>query len=79
MSKEKQILHLKKQGYSQRKIAETLSISRNTVSKVFNAECEHPISDSILDSIDEVEHHKRLLNMYEYFIGSTRILAPYNL
>ena len=37
MSKEKQILKLGEQGYSQRKIASILSLSRNTVSLVLAA------------------------------------------
>ena len=35
MSKEKQILQLRTKGYSQRRIADTLKVSRNTVAKVF--------------------------------------------
>ncbi|MHB1483651.1 MAG: helix-turn-helix domain-containing protein [Saccharofermentanales bacterium] len=37
MSKEKQILQLREKGYSKRRIADTLKVSRNTVSKVFRA------------------------------------------
>lgn len=60
MSKEKQILQFLKQGYSQRRIADTLSVSRNTVAKVAKAPMEHPISDDILDSIGEPELHQKL-------------------
>jgi transposase len=51
MSKEKQILHLRSQGYSQRRIAETLHVSRNTVAKVFNAAVR--ISLNVLPSMDD--------------------------
>lgn len=37
MSKEKQILQLRSKGYSQRRIADALKVSRNTVAKVFHA------------------------------------------
>lgn len=37
MSKENQILQLRAKGYSQRRIADTLKVSRNTVAKAFNA------------------------------------------
>jgi transposase len=60
MSKEKQILQFLQQGYSQRRIADTLSVSRNTVAKVAKAAMEHPVSTDILDSIDEPELHQKL-------------------
>lgn len=60
MSKEKQILQLLRQGYSQRRIADALSVSRNIVSKVAKAALEHPVSNDILDSISEPELHKKL-------------------
>ena len=37
MSKEKQILQMLQDGYSQRRIASTLCVSRNTVAKVHTA------------------------------------------
>jgi transcriptional regulator with XRE-family HTH domain len=48
------------QGYSQRRIADTLSVSRNTVSKVAKAAVENPISSDILNSIGEPELHQKL-------------------
>jgi len=60
MSKEKQILQLLQHGYSQRRIADTLSVSRNTVAKVAKAAIEHPVSSDSLDSIDELELHQKL-------------------
>lgn len=51
MSKEKQILHLRSQGYSQRRIAETLHVSRNTVAKVLNAAVR--ISLNVRPSMDD--------------------------
>jgi transposase len=60
MSKEKQILQLLQKGYSQRRIADTLSVSRNTVSKVAKAVMEHPVSSDILDSMGESELHQKL-------------------
>jgi transposase len=60
MSKEKQILQLLRKGYSQRRIADTLKVSRNTVAKVAKAVAEHPISTNVLDSISESELHQKL-------------------
>lgn len=60
MSKEKQILQLRGKGYSQRRIADTLKVSRNTVSKVFKA-CEaHPVNEQELQAIDEPKLHRQL-------------------
>jgi FixJ family two-component response regulator len=60
MSKEKQILQLLQKGYSQRRIADTLKVSRNTVAKVTKAVMEHPIPVDILDSISESELCQKL-------------------
>lgn len=60
MSKEKQILQLRTKGYSQRKIADTLRVSRNTVSKVFKAMEQHPVSVDLLETITELELHQQL-------------------
>jgi transposase len=60
MSKEKQILQLLRKGYSQRRIADTLKVSRNTVAKVAKAVAEHPISTNVLDSISESELCQKL-------------------
>jgi len=49
MSKEKQILQLRTKGYSQRRIADTLKVSRNTVAKVFKALEKHPVSEDSLN------------------------------
>jgi transcriptional regulator len=51
MSKEKQILQLRIKGYSQRRIADTLKVSRNTVAKVFKALQEHPVSEDSLNTL----------------------------
>lgn len=55
MSKEKQILQLRSMGYSQRRIADTLKVSRNTVSMVFKASVEHPLSDEMLNALNGLE------------------------
>lgn len=44
MSKEKQILQLIQDGYSQRQIASTLRVSRNTVAKLVKAALDHHVS-----------------------------------
>lgn len=60
MSKEKQILQLLRDGYSQRRVAGALSVSRNTVTKVIQAAAAHPISCDRLDSLEEMEIHRLL-------------------
>lgn len=60
MSNEKQILQFRAKGCSQRRIADTLKVSRNTVAKVFNALETHPIPEDILTSITDQEVHGRL-------------------
>jgi len=60
MSKEKQIIQLLRKGYSQRRIADTLKVSRNTVAKVAKAVAEHPVSTNMLDSISESELRQKL-------------------
>lgn len=60
MSKERQILQLRCQGYSQRKIAEALQVSRNTVAKVFEAVSRNGVPDSILNEIGDLELHQKL-------------------
>lgn len=60
MSKEKQILHLRTKGYSQRRIADALKVSRNTVSKVFKAFENHPISENSLNTLNDQELHQQL-------------------
>lgn len=60
MSKENQILQLRTKGYSQRRIADTLKVSRNTVAKVFNAVETHPISETELASASDKELHLKL-------------------
>jgi len=60
MSKEKQILQLLRDGYSQRRVADTLSVSRNTVAKVVRAASVHQVSDDYLDSVEETELHRWL-------------------
>jgi transcriptional regulator len=53
MFKEKQILQLRSIGYSQRRIADTLKVSRNTVSMGFKASVEHPLSDEMLNMLNK--------------------------
>ena len=60
MSKEKQILQLLQDGYSQRRIAGMLRVSRNTVARVVKATSEHPVSKDTLDSMGENEIHRML-------------------
>lgn len=60
MSKEKQILQMLQDGYSQRCIASTLRISRNTVAKVVRAASDHQLSKDALESMEEVEIHHML-------------------
>ena len=60
MSKEKQILQMLQDGYSQRRIASTLRVSRNTVAKVVNAASDHQLPKGALDSMEEAEIHHAL-------------------
>jgi transposase len=60
MSKEKQILQLRTKGYSQRRIADTLKVSRNTVAKVFKASEEHSVSEDSLNILNDLELHQLL-------------------
>lgn len=60
MSKEKQILQLLQDGYSQRRIAGMLRVSRNTVARVVKATSENPVSKDTLDSMGENEIHRML-------------------
>ncbi len=60
MSKEKQILQLRTKGYSQRRIADTLRVSRNTVAKVFKAFEKHPVSEDSLNTLNDQELHQQL-------------------
>lgn len=60
MSKEKQILLLRSQGFSQRKIADMLKVSRNTVARVFSAVTEVPIPTEMVEELNEVEIHQKL-------------------
>ena len=60
MSKEKQILQMLQDGYSQRRIASALRVSRNTVAKVVNAASDHQLPKGALESMDEAEIHHAL-------------------
>ncbi|WP_162624578.1 helix-turn-helix domain-containing protein [Acetobacterium sp. KB-1] len=60
MSKEKQILQLRLDGFSQRRIADTLKVSRNTVARVVKACDAHPINEQELQAIDESKLHQHL-------------------
>ena len=64
MSKEKQILLLRSQGFSQRKIADMVKVSRNTVARVFKAAAEIPISGDMLDDLNDVEIKQRLFPVH---------------
>ena len=55
MSKEKQILQMLQDGYSQRRIASTLCVSRNTVAKVVKAASDYQLSKEALESMEEME------------------------
>ena len=57
MSKEKQILQLRTKGYSQRRIADALKVSRNTVAKVFKASEKHLVSEDSLNTLNDRELH----------------------
>lgn len=60
MSKEKQILLLRSQGFSQRKIADMLYVSRNTVAKVFKAATVAQLPPGKLETLNEEEICQRL-------------------
>ena len=60
MSKEKQILQLRSQGFSQRRIADALKVSRNTVAKVFSAADMHPVGQPELAAMGEKELRAKL-------------------
>lgn len=60
MSKEKQILQLLRDGHSQRRIADMLSVSRNTVAKTAKAAMVHPVAAETIDDMDEQELHRIL-------------------
>uniref|UniRef100_UPI001A9BC9AD helix-turn-helix domain-containing protein n=1 Tax=Enterocloster aldenensis TaxID=358742 RepID=UPI001A9BC9AD len=60
MSKEKQILQFLRDGYSQRRIASTLGVSRNTVARVAKAAGQHPVPQEALCSMEEKEVHRML-------------------
>lgn len=60
MSKEKQILRLLQDGYSQRNIANTLRVSRNTVAKIAKAASGQRLSKDTLESMEEAEIHRTL-------------------
>lgn len=56
MSKEKQILQFLQDGYSQRRIASTLGVSRNTVARVAKAAEQHPVPEGALHSMEEKDY-----------------------
>ncbi|WP_095176354.1 MULTISPECIES: helix-turn-helix domain-containing protein [Blautia] len=60
MSKEKQILQLLRDGHSQRRIADMLSVSRNTVAKTAKAAMAHPVAAETIDDMDEQELYRIL-------------------
>jgi transposase len=60
MSKERQILQLREKGYSQRRIADTLKVSRNTVAKIFDALQRNPVSDDFISPFTDQELHLHL-------------------
>ena len=60
MSKEYQILQLRTQGHSQRRIAEMLKVSRNTVANVYKALETNPITEAELSTMNHQELHLKL-------------------
>ena len=60
MSKEKQILKLRLQGCSQRRIADILRVSRNTVSKIFKAADQNHLEAEKAESMDDSALHSLL-------------------
>lgn len=52
MSKEKPILQMLRDGYSQRHIASFLHVSRNTVARVAKAASEHQFVNALLGCHD---------------------------
>lgn len=60
MSKDKQIIKLRQQGFSQRRIADSLKVSRNTISKVLVAFEKHEHLDQMLDTLNDEEFHRQL-------------------
>lgn len=66
MSKESQILQLRSQGHSQRRIADMLKVSRNTVAKVFKALETNPISETEVSALNHHELHLKLFPEDEF-------------
>ena len=66
MSKEYQILQLRSQGHSQRKIADMLKVSRNTVAKVFKALETNPVTETELSAMNHQELHLKLFPEDEF-------------
>jgi transposase len=60
MSKEKQVLKLRSQGCSQRRIADILRVSRNTVSKIFKAADQNHLVAENVESMDDSALHSLL-------------------
>jgi transposase len=60
MSKEKQILHLYADHYSQRRIADTVHVSRNTVASVIAAAVRENLSAADAEKLDETILDQRL-------------------
>ena len=60
MSKEKQILQMLQDGYSQRRIASILHVSRNTVARTAKAASAQQLEETALESLEESEVHRLL-------------------
>lgn len=60
MSKENQILQMRLKGFSQRRIADTLKVSRNTVAKVFQAAETHSVLQEELIALSDLQLHQKL-------------------
>lgn len=60
MSKEKQILQMLQTGYSQRRIASILHVSRNTVARTAKAASTLQLEETALESMEESELHRML-------------------
>lgn len=60
MSEEKQIIQLHLQGFSQRRIADSIKVSRNTIAKVLSAFEHHSDRVDSIDSLNDEEIHRLL-------------------
>ncbi|MDO5423201.1 MAG: helix-turn-helix domain-containing protein [Eubacteriales bacterium] len=78
MSKEKQILQMLQDGYSQRRISSTLLVSRNTVARVVKAASVHGLSKDALESMEETELHHMLFHAEANVFLDVRVKVIYD-